>query len=81
MGKTYRTVKIEEENYNRLVGVKGFFEQKFGQMFSLNDVIETLLDLYDREGYKYFATPASELGLVFLRRKSSSTQRGQSPRQ
>lgn len=81
MGKTYKLVKVEKENYERLVGIKGFFEQKFGEVFSLNDVIETLLDLYDREGYKYFATPASELGLVFLRRKSSSTRLGRSPRQ
>ena len=62
----YKTVKIEEANYERLMRVKGFLEQKFAQHFTLNDVIETLLDVYDEHGGEYFATPMEELGYYYV---------------
>ena len=77
--KEYKTIKIEVVNYERLVRVKGFLEQKMGQAFSMNDVIETLLDLYDEAGGEYFATPMEDLGLYYVRGTSgrvSKTKRG-----
>ena len=65
--KIYRNVKVEEENYKRLIRVKGYLEQRLGRTFSLNDVIETLLDLYDERGGEYFAASMEELGLYYVR--------------
>ena len=79
----YKTVKIEEANYERLMRVKGFLEQKFAQHFTLNDVIETLLDLYDERGGEYFATPMDDLGYYYVEnarrrtgRRGGRTKRG-----
>lgn len=69
VSRVYRNVKVEEENYNRLIRIKGYLEQRFGRAFSLNDVIETLLDLYDERGGEFFAAPMEELGLYFVERK------------
>ncbi|MEO0251572.1 MAG: hypothetical protein ABIM44_04935 [candidate division WOR-3 bacterium] len=67
MAKVYKTIRIEEENYNRLVRIKGFMEQKFQKAFSINDTIETLLDLYDVKGGELFATKPEELGFRIIR--------------
>ena len=73
--KEYKTVKIEAANYERLIRIKGFLEQKMGQAFSLNDVIETLLDLYDEVGGEYFATPMEDLGFYYVRGTSGRVPR------
>jgi len=77
--KEYKTVKIEIANYERLIRIKGFLEQRMGQTFSLNDVIETLLDLYDEKGGEYFAAPMEDLGFYYVRGTSGrapKTRRG-----
>jgi hypothetical protein len=65
------TVKIEKANYSRLVSIKGFLEQKYRQPFSLNDVIETLLDLYDIHGGEHFASTMQELGYTYAPKKKT----------
>jgi len=81
MAKELVTIKIEKANYDRLVSIKGFLEQKYRRVFSINDVVETLLDLYDIHGREHFASTMEELGYSFIRKKTSqpsSTQRQQS---
>ena len=65
--KIYKNMKVEEENYDRLMRIKGFLEQRFGRNFSLNDVIETLLDLYDEHGGEYFAASMEDLGYYYVK--------------
>jgi len=73
--KSYKSIRVEKENYERLIRIKGFLEQKMGQTFSLNDVIETLLDLYDEAGGEYFATPMEDLGFYYVRGTSGRAPR------
>jgi len=64
-----KTIRVEERNYQRLLAIKGFLEQKFKQPFSINDTIETLLDLYDERGFEYFATTPEDLGYRIIKKK------------
>ena len=49
MGKLTRVVKVDDNVHERLVKLAGRLQQKYGKRYTLNDVIQYLLD--KEEGY------------------------------